>query len=819
MTQSSTQKMMLIVSVLVILSIPSLSRSDDAVVRVARTYVKAGEVGGSVINPIALGDDESVVTFFQKRGLGFVSLNKLTTTWIPTTPSLVNMDFFYPSATSGGIVARLRSDVLGYCIVMKKDATVLIAEPREVTHPQGYVQNFTPLTGAFDSRLSDDLGQTFIETIPDSVVLRELAELILGDSTLMFESLTDGRKYVWLTDSSPRLLITPFKRNSNATTRMSARSAPITMYTIVRPTQTSRQWNLAIGTLGDTTLTRIDTLLVNGTHRTLRPHIVSNMWADSVFYADSAGWQCILTPTGNYSVECPIRVDEARSEREWLYVFSYDADSIRVAFTSRGQYPQWTTWSVHADFSRLRHEFHPFAIKLFGPHGISLSRANHNSIISAPIHPYPLAFGAILASLDNLQLQRMLCTWTDATGIPVTVDDHGRVLRRELNHPNKPTYVTYPGLLFDERTLVNAFNDDPNSTLPWFGVRTPQPWQVGGTDTLAHSGSVVRRLLRRGDVQDTVWRGFTTAFARIDASTWSVANHDALWVRTGADTVRHELAPLRTATGLLPGYPSSITPLGGAGRLLLSFYGTMRSDSDFVPQPYRHGGLAVVDGRQEVRSVPLPAECGSYVYPVHRLSDGTLVALTAAMREDTADGERRTPQLTNVRYVRSTDGGASWTSSAPLFYSGEWLPCTGKVIDLGGGYVLGVMPGSVVVSTDGGRTWDFDERVPASMRAIDIHLAGNNLLVAAHDGLYQINGVTSVDGDAPLLPPRREPLAMSRQSFRAHVSTLDAAAVYDMGGRALCTSQDCESIDRMPLPLGSVVMVVSTSERRMYYVE
>lgn len=781
--------------------------------------MKGGEQGGSVYNPIGLGADESIVMFHQKRGLSIANLDELSAGWLPTTPSLANMDYFFPAASSRGVVARLRSDPLGLCIEVQGNYSLLVKTPSELTRMAGYLNNYTPLPGEADHRLSPDLGLSFFETVPNRVALQYDRQLDLGDSTLMFESLTDRRKFVWLADSSPRLLITPFKLNSNATTRMSARSAPLTMYTIVRPTQTSRQWNLAIGMLGDTTLTRIDTLLVNGTHRTLRPHIVSNMWADSVFYADSAGWQCILTPTGNYSVECPIRVDEVRSEREWLYVFSFDTDSIRVAFTSRSQYPQWTTWSVHADFSRLRHEYHPFAIKLFGPHGISLSRANHNSIISSPKHPYPLAFGAILASLDNLYLQRMLCTWTDDSDLPMVLDDHGRVLRRELDHPNKPTYVTYPGLLFDERTIVNMFIDDLDGTLPWFGVRTPQPWQVGGTDTLAHSGSVVRRLLSRGDVQDTVWRGFTTAFARIDASTWSVANHDALWVRTGADTMRHELAPLRTATGLLPGYPSSITPLGGAGRLLLSFYGTMRSDSDFVPQPYRHGGLAVVDGSQEVRSVPLPAECGSYVYPVHRLSDGMLVALTAAMREDTADGERRTPQLTNVRYVRSTDGGASWTSSAPLFYSGEWLPCTGKVIDLGGGYVLGVMPGSVVVSTDGGRTWDFDERVPASMRAIDIHLAGNNLLVAAHDGLYRINGVTSVDGDAPPLPPRREPLAMSRQSFRARVSTLDAAAVYDMGGRVLCTSQDCESIDRMPLPLGSVVMVVSTSERRMYYVE
>lgn len=105
------------------------------------------------------------------------------------------------------------------------------------------------------------------------------------------------------------------------------------------------------------------------------------------------------------------------------------------------------------------------------------------------------------------------------------------------------------------------------------------------------------------------------------------------------------------------------------------------------------------------------------------------------------------------------------------------------------------------------------------MRAIDMHLSGNNLLVAAHDGLYRVNGVTSVEGQAPAPQPRREPLAMSRQSFRGHVSTLDAATVYDMGGCVLCTSQDCDSIDRMPLPPGSVVMVISTSERRMYYLE
>ncbi|HLP29650.1 MAG TPA: hypothetical protein VK147_13510, partial [Candidatus Didemnitutus sp.] len=63
------------------------------------------------------------------------------------------------------------------------------------------------------------------------------------------------------------------------------------------------------------------------------------------------------------------------------------------------------------------------------------------------------------------------------------------------------------------------------------------------------------------------------------------------------------------------------------------------------------------------------------------------------------------------------------------------------------------------------------------------------------------------------------PVSMKRDAFRAHVSKLETATVYDLGGRVLCTSQDCESVDRMPLPLGSVVMVVSATERRMYHVE
>ncbi len=776
-------------------------------------------VGGTLHAPIALDDSGLIVAFLLKRGLCTFNIRDISAEWIPTTPSLALMDYFYPAATDGGVVARLRSDELGYCVEVYSKTSVEVKTPNEIVSTSGFRQNYTPLLGRPDSRLSLDLGQTFFTIEPEQVGNVVERETTLGDSTLMFESLTNRRKYVWLASSSPRLVVTPFTLNSSSTTRMSARSAPLTIYTIVRPDLNSRLWHLATGLLGDTTLSVIDTLLVDGTKRGLRPQIVSNMWADSVFYVDSAGWQCIVTPTGSYPVDCPISVDEVRAEREWLYVFSYGADSTRVAFTSRSQYPKWTTWSVHSDFRRQRHEYHPLAVALFGPHGFSMSRANHYSTISSPLYPYPVAVGAMLSSLNNLQQQRILGTWVDSSGLPMALDDYGRVLRREVTHPNKPTYVTYPGLLFDERTSVNMFIDDPDGTLPWFGVRTPTSWQIGGNDTLVHCGSIVRRLLSRGDVQDTVWRGLTTAFARVDSTKWCVANHDALWVRTGADTTRYDVSSVRSASGLLPGYPSSITPLNSGTRFLVSFYGTMRADSDLVPQPYRQGGLAMVDGKGEPIVVPLPAECGSYVYPVHRQADGTLLALTAQMREDSSMSGRQTPILTNVRYIRSTDQGATWTSSATLFYTGPWLPCTGKIIDLGGGYLLGVMPSTIVVSTDGGRTWNFDNLVPASMRAIDIQRSGNELLVAAHDGLYRLNTITSVDREQAPLRVRPDPVSMKRDAFRAHVSTLESATVYDLGGRVLCTSQDCESVDTMPLHLGSVVMVVSATERRLYHVE
>lgn len=796
----------------------ALAQHADTLLVTSRTAFLG--VGGTLQEPIALDDSGLILAFFQKRGLCALNIRDLSAEWLPTNPSLANMDYFFPAASDGGVVARLRSDLLGYCVEVDSKISVKVKTPTEIVHAYGYRQHYTPLLGETDWRLSHDLGETFFTIEPEQVRLVEYEDLILGDSTLLFESLTNRQMYAWLAASSPRLMVTPFTLNSSSTTRMSARSAPLTIYTIVRPERNSRLWQLATGLLGDTTLSVIDTLLVDGTKRGLRAHIVSNMWADSVFYADSAGWQCIVTPTGSYPVDCPIPVDEIRAEREWLYVFSYGSDSTRIAFTSRSQYPIWTTWSVHSDFRRQRHEIHPLAIELFGPHGFSMSRGSSNSTISSPMYPYPLALGAILSSLENLQQQRMLGTWVDESGLPMALDDFGRVLRREVTHPNKPTYVTYPGLLFDERTNVNMFIDDLDGTLPWFGIRTPTAWQIGGgADTLAHCGSVVRRLLSRGDVQDTVWRGLTTAFARVDAAKWCVANHDALWVRTGADTTHYDISSIRSASGLLPGYPSSITPLNSGARFLVSFYGTMRNDSDLVPKPYRQGGLAMVDGQGESTVVPLPAECGSYVYPVHRLADGTLLALTAQMREDSSESGRQKPTLTDLRYIRSTDGGASWTSSAPLFYTGSWVPCTGKIIDLGDGNLLGVMPSSMVVSTDGGRTWEFDERVPGSMRAIDIHLAGADLLVAAHDGLYRLNTITSVDGEQAPLRVRPDPVSMKRDAFRAHVSKLETATVYDLGGRVLCTSQDCESVDRMPLPLGSVVMVVSATERRMYHVE
>lgn len=802
----------------IVSSTRALAQHADTLLVTSRTTVLG--VGGSLNTPIALDDSGLIVAFLQKRGLCALNIRDLSAEWIPTNSSLAFMDFFYPAATDGGVVARLRSDELGYCVEVYSKTSVKVKTPTEIVSTSGYRQNYTPLLGRPVWRLSLDLGQTFFTIEPEQVENVVERETTLGDSTLMFESLTNRRKYVWLAASSPRLMVTPFALNSSSTTRMSARSAPLTIYTIVRPDWNSRLWKLATGLLGDTTLSVFDSLIVDGTKRGLRPQMVSNMWADSVFYVDSAGWQCIVTPTGAHYADCPIPVDEVQAQREWLYVFSHGEDSTRVAFTGRSQYPKWTTWSVHSDFRRQRQQYHPLAVELFGPHGFSMDRANFRSTISSPMYPYPVAVGAMLSSLNNLQQQRILGTWVDEYGLPMALDDFGRVLRREVTHPNKPTYVTYPGLLFDERTDVNVFIDDPDGTLPWFGVRTPTAWQTGdAADTLVHCGSVVRRLLSRGDVQDTVWRGLTTAFARVDAAKWCIANHDAVWVRTGADTTRYDVSSIRSASGLLPGYPSSVTPLTSGTRFLVSFYGTMRADSDLVPQPYRQGGLALVDDKGGPTVVHLPAECGSYVYPVHRLADGTLLALTAQMREDSTTSGRLAPILTDVRYIRSTDGGASWTSSATLFYTGPWLPCTGKIIDLGGGYLLGVMPSSIVVSIDGGRTWDFDDRVPASMRAIDIQRAGSDMLVAAHDGLYRVNTITSVDGVRASLRERPDPISMKRDAFRAHVSTLEAATVYDLGGRVLCTSQDCESVDSMPLHLGSVVMVVSATERRMYHVE
>ncbi len=782
--------------------------------------VKMSQFGsrGALLSIDQLPTADVCVVYHQKIGLFRFDVDALLAELLLESSPLSGMDHVVGSSYRRDSLVLLLGKPPQFLGIIHSQGTTLDIRDAYIDDVHALRCEGCPLERhLYNHDVSWDLGETWIPLSPDSLVIE--SQFKPGDSVLSYWG-RDGYLYVLLPGEDNQAVVTGISRRvwsmldiGNGRDNVAWDSFQ-SLWAIQR-LQGGRR-NLLQADVGDTTHTTYDSLIVDGVYDRISPIALRKLWADSMLYVGQGGVGAVLRNEKLTTFPFPFVPQDVLVFRQTIYLLRYDQDSVRIALATRGTFPSFNVWSLHRDFERRKFTYTDLITAPLGSLGFVSHRGESFSFLCRPGEHYPLLLGAIYGDELEATKRSFINVWADGTSLPIAVDDLGRVCRIEGRREVK---VTYPALHFDNLVLPNDFNGHVERTLPWFGVRTPQPWQVGGTDTLAHSGSVVRRLLRRGDVQDTVWRGFTTAFARIDASTWSVANHDALWVRTGADTMRHELAPLRTATGLLPGYPSSITPLGGTGRLLLSFYGTMRSDSDFVPQPYRHGGLAVVDGRQEVRSVPLPAECGSYVYPVHRLSDGTLVALTAAMREDTADGERRTPQLTNVRYVRSTDGGASWTSSAPLFYSGEWLPCTGKVIDLGGGYVLGVMPGSVVVSTDGGRTWDFDERVPASMRAIDIHLAGNNLLVAAHDGLYRINGVTSVDGDAPLLPPRREPLAMSRQSFRAHVSTLDAAAVYDMGGRVLCTSQDCESIDRMPLPLGSVVMVVSTSERRMYYVE
>jgi hypothetical protein len=642
-------------------------------------------------------------------------------------------------------------------------------------------------------------GYIYTADLTDSALLPEIlvgASQLPGVDSVLFLQDKSGRKYYTTAWDFPTVHRTPLRdgsKDNHPTNRP--------------PVWNGRRWYTMLNREpqpralfrflpGDTTFVRVDSMAVNGVKRKLSPERMTRMWSDSIFYQDSTGFFAMMVGDSMTTLSLPFQPHSFRIQNEWFYVFRFDSDSVRIAFTDRKRWPQWIRWSIHPDFQTIHlqswRDIFP-SQHVYGDLGVSLGHSFYPSdLITSPLHPYPFALTSLVGQDSTFPAyQGMLATWRDGQGRPMVVSDQGCVTR--VVRPGFG-YITHPSLFHDE--LKGRVKDIYQSTflygaLPWYGIRRPQAWSADDGDTLVHAGAVVRRLRRGGDMLDTLAPVAAQAWCRLDAKRWAFADHRSVTIvgPTGASTTAVPYDSVR----FRPGYASSLVPLQD-GALLISYYGAVRADTDLVRQPYRRGGMVRLLSDGTTASVTLPSEAGSYVYPVQRLDGGLLVALSATFSDDTIIGENINRQgLDNVRVLTSTDDGTTWSASEALFFNGPWVPTTGRFVRTGPQTILGVMPGSMIVSTDNGTTWNFDQRFTSNLSVCDFDITGDTMLLATSNGLYQYVQQTTSVADTPT-PPASESRTMSREAFITMMEQLgDNSTIVDIQGRRIYNVQSVHS--------------------------
>jgi hypothetical protein len=735
------------------------------------------------MKPIRIPKSSMIVRYVQKQGLYWLNLDSLTGRFYNGDVDELSLkDYWSPVALGDAVRAHVRSSD-GFTILIRDNYGVERREINLGASDAPNMQHNSAYGPDIQQRVySPDLMDSF--TLPDS--LQHWYIDIPIDSMCFVRSRSTGRIYSVEPKNFPDVQATPM-RNSNPEDLV---TDGVHWYGIVsRPALPRPTRHLLTFRLGELVTRNIDSLGVDGNRMLMRPVSMVRMWSDSIFYRDSTGFFAILRQGLMTTINVPFVPDRIKAEQEGLFLFQRSTDSVRIAFTDRSMWPEWYRWSCHIDFDRFANPgWDPFT--LFGSVGFGMPRTTESdALLVSRLHPYPFEIGC-LAAQDTLvsQLQAMVTTWHDNQGRPMVVSDQGCVTR--IVRPGFG-YVIHPLLLHDELgTRVQSLRSS-RGTLPWTGIRRPHSWRTANDDTLVHTGAVVRRLHRSGDMLDTLATTPAQAWCRLDADRWAHANHRAVTIvgPTGATTLT---VPYDTTT-LRPGYASSLTPLLD-GSLLVSYYGAVRTDSTLTAQPYRRGGMVRLRSDGTTASVALPSEAGGYVYPVHRMDDGTLLAMSATFFDDTVmGGDQNQQRLGNVRVLRSTDDGTTWRASSPLFYNGSWVPTTGRFLRTGPQTILGVMPTTIIVSTDNGATWDFDERFDASLSVCDIDITADTMLLATQKGLYQyVMTPTSVpDGEAG--PLARSTRTMSRESFLAMMQEQgEGTIVVDLLGRRITDMQSIQ---------------------------
>ena len=562
---------------------------------------------------------------------------------------------------------------------------------------------------------------------------------------------------------------------------------------------------LLVAAIGDTMYRAIDSIVVGGAIRPLRPRYIETLADSTVLYCDAKGWYGVIR---NLSIDSSIKLSVGRhftpmwQNLETAYWVEFPGDSVCVYKVSLSRVPQLTTYYLPAEFS-MAVQYNAVCPQTFGAHGISIHWGNSRDYIIDlhGVNAVILMYGSILDPVvDYLSQRRMIASWLDSGGELHTLDDRGNAIKVDSARVG---YLTHPLVTFSikDRTIT-PIGARPPIGRGWRETGTPLPTQWNSS--MVFPGPVIRRFSLDGRLLDTLVRVPVCFASTIDDSILATGGKGVVRMQTATRFDTTLLASASNITADTIGYPSSMTRARD-GALILTVLGTSflhRDSSEAVVR--RWGGIlrSTNDGKTWT-TVSVPST-GSYIMHCTRTTSGALIASTMLMVEDsTPPVDVNAPEsyytASNIELMRSSDNGMTWSVTGTAFYAGPFQPCTGNFIETAPGMLYAATLASVMISSDDGRTWSADEQLPVTAQPASVSRGTDGVLVATTQGVYEIRTTTSVGDDTDEHQCR--PVAMTRAALRQFMQqhTIRQLLLCDITGR---TSTLTQTSDLAALPAG-----------------
>lgn len=507
-----------------------------------------------------------------------------------------------------------------------------------------------------------------------------------------------------------------------------------------------------VGKIGDTTMQKIDTLFVNSIPVKPQPAYIETLKNGTILYADRTGWygvlngRIILNQTF-FQFGSPDRVDQPTDNI--VYWSTRVGDSTVVYQIRLDNKPVVRTFRLHHDYGG---KYRLLVEKNFGHPGFQSGRNTYSQYLFdvSDTVPVVIATESLLAKIDFLTAsRRMLYAWRNASGAVHLINDLGDAIESGQNGVG---YVTHPYVVLNEtRMMESGFAFSPTSNYYW-REEGCQPPAVMDTTLVFGGPDALREFTTDGRLLRTLLKAPTTFTSVIDDSVVVSGRQNIIRFHRGSaiDTVLF-YKPASTQADTI-GFSSGVARAAD-GSLVMSVFGTQRLTFETeLPREYRWGGImrSTTDGTTWT-PVDMPNVTGRYVFPLVRTSANTLLAVCMRMVEDTTltnpgntEPDQSWYDADNVGIIRSADNGETWSQVHTVFYRGPYSVTAGTITEYEKGRFVAATLGGILLSTDDGRTWSVDERLPGNSIPSSVTVDNGAFIVAASDGVYRLDVPTSV---------------------------------------------------------------------------